>query len=153
TSKDAYSNLFDDSIMSNRMHGNPDKNAFLLRHADVKLGGKSIFICATDGCYDYFNSPMVFEFFVVTMLYSSKSFSEAEEKLKDVLREKSGDDCSLTAAFYGFEDYGDIKSFLKSRFEYLDADKDNFSESYWNEKYKQNYYRYNRQRCSKIAEN
>ncbi|MCM1221299.1 MAG: hypothetical protein NC548_43150 [Lachnospiraceae bacterium] len=149
-SKDAYYNLFDDSIMSNRIHGNINKKIFELHTAGIKLKDRCIIICATDGCYDYFNSPMVFEFLLVTMLSTSNSFSEAEEKLLDVLHDKSGDDCSLTAVFYGFEDYMEIKDFLQKRFLELNADKNKFNELYWNEQYKKHYYRYNKLRCDSI---
>lgn len=150
-SEDAYSNLFDDFIMSNRIHGNSNKEMFKIHTTDVKLKDKCIVICATDGCYDYFNSPMVFEFFLITMMITSDNFSEAKEKLLDVLNDKSGDDCSLIAAFYGFSDYTEIREFLKKRFDILKADKDKFNESYWNENYKKHYYRYNKLRCESVA--
>ena len=150
-SRDAYYNLFDDSIMSNRIHSNPNKEMFKIHATDIKLKDKFILICATDGCYDYFNSPMVFEFFFITMIMTSNSFLEAEENLLDILNDKSGDDCSLIASFYGFADYIEVKEFLKNRFDILNADKDNFNESYWNEKYKSHYYRCNKLRCESIA--
>ena len=62
-SKDAYYNIFDDSIMNNRIHGNSEKERFQIHTTNIDLKSKGIIICATDGCYDYFNSPMVFEFF------------------------------------------------------------------------------------------
>lgn len=152
-SEDAYYNLFDDSIMNNRIHGNSNKEIFQIHSTKIDLKSKSIVICSTDGCYDYFNSPMVFEFFLITMIITSDSFTEAEDKMLDILSEKSGDDCSLIATFYGFEDYTDIKTFLKSRFEFLNNDKENFSESYWNENYKKHYYRFNEMRSGTVAGN
>lgn len=143
-SEDAYYNLFDDSMMNNRIQGNLDKEKFKLNCTEVKLKSKGIVICATDGCYDYFNSPMVFEFFILTILLTSDNFSDAEKKFSEILDEKSGDDYSLTAVFYGFSDYIEIKEFIQSRFEFLNQDKDLFDERYWNEKYKKHYYRYNR---------
>lgn len=82
-----------------------------------------------------------------------QSFAEAETKLLDVLNDESGDNCSLTAVFYGFEDYSEIKEFLKGRFEALNSYKNTFSESYWNRVYKENYYRYNRLRSEQVAGN
>ena len=122
-SEDAYRNLSDDAIMINRIHGNQNKELFKIHSAEIELHEKGIIICATDGCYDYFNSPMVFEFFIVTMLFMSDSFSQAESRILDVLNEKSGDDCSMIAAFYGFSHYSEIKKFLQERFEILNGDK------------------------------
>lgn len=144
--EDAYRNLFDDAIMTNRIHGNQEKELFTIHTAEITLKDKGIVLCATDGCYDYFNSPMVFEFFLITMLYISESFAQAESRMLEVLDEKSGDDCSLTAAFYGFSDYGEVKEFLQERFAFLDGDKEQFTEAYWDEKYKKHYYRYNQLR-------
>ena len=152
-SRDAYYNLFDDSIMSNRIHGNPNKSIFEIHTSHIRLQKRGIVICSTDGCYDYFNSPMVFEFLLITMLATSDSFEEAKSKLLDVLNDKSGDDCSLVAAFYGFSDYSEVREFTQKRFEFLNHDKDNFDERYWNENYKKNYYRYNSLRSEGVAEN
>lgn len=152
-SEDAYRNLFDDSVMTNRLHGNPDKELFTIHSAKVRHNGKCIIICATDGCYDYFNSPMVFEFFLITMMFTSGSFTESERKLLEILNEKSGDDCSLIAVFYGFNDYQEIRDFLRERFIALDGDKHIFSESYWNDSYKKNYYRFNQARSETSGNN
>lgn len=142
-SKDSYYNIFDDSIMNNRIHGNSNKPKFELHQSRISIRDKAIVFCASDGCYDYLNSPMVFEFFLISMLVMSNSFEEAKEKMCELLRGKSGDDHTIIMAFYGFNDYSEVVCFLKERFEFLDSEKDYFSEDYWNNKYKRNYYRYN----------
>ena len=145
-SPDAYQNLFDDAIMTNRVHGNPARPLFRLHAARVTVQEPCIVICATDGCYDYFKSPMVFEFFLISMLAASDSFAQAEEKLLEILHDRSGDDCSLIAAFYGFSDYAQVRAFLRERFEALSADKHSFNADYWENGYKQQYYRRNPRR-------
>lgn len=142
-SKDSYYNIFDDSIMNNRIHGNFNKPKFELHQSKISIKSKAIVFCASDGCYDYLNSPMVFEFFLISMLIMSNSFEEAKEKMCELLKEKSGDDHTIAMAFYGFNDYSEVVSFLKDRFEFLNSEKDYFGEDYWNNKYKKNYYRYN----------
>lgn len=141
-SVDAYYNIFDDSIMNNRIHGNASKEKFTIHSKEIELEKKSIIFCASDGCYDYFSSPMVFELFIITMLCSSGNFEEAESKLKEILYKKAGDDCTLIMSFYGFDEYSDIVDFLQDRLKSLINDEKYFDEDYWNNKYKKNYYRY-----------
>ncbi len=150
-SEDAYQNLSDDAIMTNRIHGNSSKPLFQIHSAEITLHKKGIIFCATDGCYDYFKSPMIFEFLIVMVLYYSTSFSQAEQQLLKILNENSGDDCSLTAVFYGFSDYDEIRKFVEKRFADLNQDKTSFDKDYWNQGYKQNYYRYNPLRSEQNA--
>ena len=61
-SEDAFTNITDNSIMNNRIHGAARKELFTLHSTTINMKEKCILLCATDGCYDYFNSPMVFEY-------------------------------------------------------------------------------------------
>lgn len=141
SARDAYHNISADGIHTNRVHGNQNKPPFVLHSTELTLKDKCVVICATDGCYDYFDSPMTFEFFLLAMMNLSKSFEEMRERLVKFLKRLSGDDCALAAAFYGFEDYADFKEFISDRFAFLHKDKEHFDQAYWEDKYKTHYYR------------
>lgn len=146
-SEDAFTNITDNSIMNNRIHGAAHKEPFTLHSTTIKMKEKCILLCATDGCYDYFNSPMVFEYLMLSVIMASGSYVEAESQLRQILKERSGDDCSMIIAFFGFEEYGEVKLLLHDRYQALDKDKDSFGASqgkmYWDLNYKTHYYRYN----------
>lgn len=147
SSEDAFTNITDNSIMNNRIHGAAQKEPFTLHSTTINMKEKCILLCATDGCYDYFNSPMVFEYLMLSVIMASSCYSEAESQLQQILKERSGDDCSMIIAFFGFEEYEEIKIFLRNRYQALDKDKDSFGASqgkiYWDSGYKTHYYRYN----------
>lgn len=147
SSEDAFTNITDNSIMNNRIHGAEHKDLFILHSTTVSMKEKSILLCATDGCYDYFNSPMVFEYLLLSAIMASSCYSEAESQLRQILKERSGDDCSLIIAFFGFKEYEELKIYLRDRYQALDKDKDSFGASqgkiYWDSSYKAHYYRYN----------
>ncbi len=146
-SEDAFTNITDDSIMNNRIHGNKHKDMYLLHSAVLEMKDKCILICATDGCYDYFNSPMVFEYLILSIIIANNTFAEAEAHLNQILKERAGDDYSIILAFYGFEDFDSIKAYFHERYQTLDKDKEFFGglhgKTYWETQYKNNYYRFN----------
>lgn len=105
-----------DSNMTNLISSD---NNFVINRFQVSIASPCILIVATDGCFDYFKSPMEFEYLLLKCFNESKTKEEWMQKFSEYLTPIAGDDYSLSIACIGFESYLDIKENLKTRFDAL----------------------------------
>jgi len=147
---DAYQNIESDARVSNVI--NADK-PFVLHEKGIRMELPAVLITATDGCFSYYQTPMEFEYLLLSTLVNAKSIYDWEKKLSQYLSRQASDDYTLIALVCGFHKFKDIRAYFKDRLRELhngcigkiqqarksgtDAD----IEALW-EQYKGMYYRY-----------
>ena len=142
---DAFRNLREDGVLTNVAHGDGD---FVLHSGTRYVSRPSVLICATDGCFAYFLSPMDFEFVVLDTIISADSTEEWLELLGKRIKEVTGDDYAITISCLGFGSFDEMKNYFSARrdqVETLIKMQENASEEQlkilWDQ-YKPTYYRY-----------
>ena len=109
---DPMDNLYEDGVLKNLIHeGKP-----LSLHVGVfTFKPPFCVLCATDGCFGYFTTPMEFEGALLQSLLASKTPKAWEELLSKVMGKVAGDDYTLCLAAYGFEDYRALQKYFLQR--------------------------------------
>ena len=109
---DPMENLHNDSPISNGICADRD---FTIHHTPIELKKEPIIIlCATDGCFGYYKTPMHFEYVLKSCLQKAKNEKEWEQMVKDEVLRVTGDDCSLSLIARGFSSFDDLKRSMKS---------------------------------------
>lgn len=109
--KDPLENLTSDSPLSNCVCEDRD---FQINQLCILLRKQPcIIISATDGCFGYFRSPMHFEFILWDTLRRSNDIEHWEDNIKKRIQRVSGDDFSMSLAFYGTDNFGKLKKIFK----------------------------------------
>lgn len=117
TEEDAFSNLRNDSKLSNVLNADQD---FVLHERILKLNTPVMVISATDGSFGYFSTPMEFEHALLKTLAISADSREWERNLERTIRPYSGDDYTVVIAVYGFDSFSECKSFFGPRLRELE---------------------------------
>lgn len=109
---DPMENLHNDSPISNCICADRD---FTIHHNPIKLKKEPLIIlCATDGCFGYYPTPMHFEYVLKSCLQNAKDEREWEQMVKDEVLKVTGDDCSLSLIACGFSSFADLKKSMSS---------------------------------------
>lgn len=109
---DPMENLHNDSPISNCICADRD---FTIHHNHIVLKKEPVIIlCATDGCFGYYQSPMHFEYVLKYCLQKAKNEQEWEHMIKDEVLKVTGDDCSLSLIAKGFSSFIELKKSMKS---------------------------------------
>lgn len=104
---DPMENLHSDSPISNCVCADRD---FTIHHKSIPLEKEPIVIlCATDGCFGYYQTPMHFEYVLKSCLQKAKDRQEWELLIKNEVLKVTGDDCSLSLVAKGFSSFEDLK--------------------------------------------
>ena len=157
---DPLENLHNDSVVSNCICADRD---FHIGHLSQVLSKEPVaIICATDGCFGYFPTPMHFEHMLKSSLRKSKDEKDWQEKINYCIQKVTGDDTSLSLIGVGFNSFEQFKNMmtsqtvssigkikdlenniirLKTRLEQTSNEYDKAIKSGW-ESYKQNYMKY-----------
>lgn len=115
---DALNNLMNDGAMTNVISGSKD---FEIHTNKCPLYPGSMVICSTDGCFGYLESPIHFEYMLLSYLMESNSHIDWKNKVTDYLARVSGDDFTMLIAFYGFKDFNSIKATYYGRLRYIES--------------------------------
>lgn len=116
---DAYNNIGGDSRLSNLICA--DK-AYDLHEKSISLKAPCVLISSTDGCFSYFQTPMEFEYMLLSTLLSAKSIYEWETKIKMCLQKQASDDYTMAVLICGFHKFNEIKPYFRNRFQRLRND-------------------------------
>ena len=109
---DPMENLHNDSPISNCICADRD---FTIHHNPIKLKKEPLIIlCATDGCFGYYQTPMHFEYVLKSCLQKAKNKEEWKQMVRDEVLKVTGDDCSLSLIARGFSTFDDLKKEMKS---------------------------------------
>lgn len=109
---DPMENLHNDSPISNCICADRD---FTIRHNPIELKKEPVIIlCATDGCFGYYQTPMHFEYVLKSCLQKANNEKEWEQMIKDEISKVTGDDCSLSLIAKGYSSFEELKKSMKS---------------------------------------
>lgn len=111
TELDPLENLRNDGALSNCICADRE---FIINNKSIPVEGKFVILSATDGCFNYFATPMHFNDILVTGLKQSDSVEEWEDFCKSAITDVTGDDVSLSLIAVGFEDFKDLKESLSN---------------------------------------
>ena len=144
TKEDAFDNLRNDGVLSNVINADQD---FVLHRKVIEIDKPSLVIVSTDGGFGYFQTPMEFEYVILSSLYRSESVKEWKSHIKTYVSEYACDDFSVIVVCCGFDNVGDWKSYFKRRYSVMEKLMSNMQgksedqlKRYW-ELYKSDYYR------------
>lgn len=110
--QDAMSNLTNDGVMTNAINAS---TSFEVHNKKISFNSPCILLTATDGCFGYLNSPMMFEHLLIDSLVKSKNVTEWKTALNERMRKVTGDDYTLCVAVYGFNDFENVKKSFVQR--------------------------------------
>lgn len=106
TELDPLENLRNDGALSNCICADRD---FVINNKQIIVANKFVILSATDGCFNYFATPMHFQEVLLTGLKLSDNLNEWENLCRDELSSVTGDDVSLSLIAVGFEDFNELK--------------------------------------------
>lgn len=115
---DPMDNLRNDAAISNCICG--DRN-FQINHKQIDLKKQPIMIiCATDGCFGYYQTPMHFEYILKRSLQEAKDKSDWQERVEKRIQKVTGDDASLALIGIGFDTFKQVKSMASKQIKGFD---------------------------------
>lgn len=110
---DPYKNINESGQMSQYISLSSD---FVINESMYEMENENaIVFVASDGMFDYFESPMNFELFLLNKLQKSDDFDEFICAVQNDIVEITGDDVSAAFIFCGSEIYEDWKNSTKER--------------------------------------
>ncbi|MDO4621209.1 MAG: protein phosphatase 2C domain-containing protein [Lachnospiraceae bacterium] len=141
---DALKNLYVSAPLENMINIDAD---FTLTHSTYEIPTPAAVLCASDGFFGYFKTPMHFEKYVLDSMMNAANFSELENNLLQALKPLTGDDSTAVMPFYGWTSYEQLKADFAKRHRFIsglcssvDADpSDETIDTAWNQ-YKALYY-------------
>jgi serine/threonine protein phosphatase PrpC len=86
---DPFQNIKNDSRLSNML--NLDNN-FSINFKESEEKIPAVFFAATDGCFQFFSTPMHVEHMLLQTLQEANSMDEWKQKISEILKNISGDD-------------------------------------------------------------
>lgn len=110
---DPMENLHNDSPISNCICTDRD---FTIHHNHIELSKEPVIIlCATDGCFGYFPTPMHFEHMLKNCLRKSRDEKDWQERINQCIQKVTGDDTSLSLIGVGFSSFEQFKNKMTSQ--------------------------------------
>ena len=113
---DAYENIKGDARVNNVI--NADKE-FYLRQKEIAVTEPCMVLAVTDGCFSYMDTPMEFEYLLLSSLNKSSSLYEWEKRIDHFLQDQAADDFTMAVLLFGFKRFQDIKTFYRKRLQIL----------------------------------
>lgn len=110
---DPMKNLHNDSPISNCICADRD---FCIHHKQIVIAKEPVVIlCATDGCFGYYQTPMHFEHMLKRCLYNARDEKTWKEVIVQSIQKVTGDDTSLSLIGVGFESFGKFKNAMTTK--------------------------------------
>lgn len=143
---DAFWNLREDGRLTNVVNGDVP---FTLHNRRIEVDDPVMLIAATDGGFNYFPTPMDFEYLLLDTLISTDTPDLWMKQICGRLKKVAGDDYTIAIACFGFSDYSELKRYYYDRWKilrqtYIDAEQGASEEQLqklWMD-YKSSYYRW-----------
>lgn len=112
TESDPLENLRNDSALSNCICADREFN---INNKTIQVSEKFVILSATDGCFNYFATPMHFQEVLLSGLKFSENVEGWENFCKKEFSSVAGDDVSISLLAIGFDSFKDLKeSFMES---------------------------------------
>ena len=111
TELDPLENLRNDGALSNCICADRE---FYINNKTIQVPGKFVILSASDGCFNYFATPMHFQEVLLTGLRLSENEEEWADFCKEEFSAVTGDDVSISLLAIGFESFTDLKETFMS---------------------------------------
>lgn len=111
TELDPLENLRNDGALSNCICADRE---FCINNITIQAPGKFVILSATDGCFNYFATPMHFQEVLLTGLKFSENVEDWENFCKEEFSAVTGDDVSISLLAIGFKSFTDLKETFMS---------------------------------------
>lgn len=111
TELDPLENLKNDGALSNCICADRE---FCINNKTIQTPGKFIILSATDGCFNYFATPMHFQEVLLTGLKLSENVDDWANFCKEGFSAVTGDDVSISLLAIGFESFTELKETFMS---------------------------------------
>jgi len=115
---DAQENLGSDSPLSNCLSAD---GRFFVEETQIQADMPFVLIAATDGCFGYVETPVMFEELVLSELNAAESLEEWRNALIGAISSITGDDASLVMALVGWKNFAEVKSAYRDRLQVVQA--------------------------------
>ena len=116
---DALDNITKTSDMSNYV----SEAGFILKYHLFPVTYPSIILTATDGCFDWYVTPMHFEHILLLTMQNSLSFKEWKIRLLSAIAEEYKDDSATMSLFcVGWDNFTTMKKYFHPRFKVIIKD-------------------------------
>lgn len=144
---DALENLRNDASLTNVLSA--DGN-FELCGLYYEMALPVVLITATDGCFEYLQSPMHFEYMLLSTMTEASSYIDWKKRIDKILSTCAADDYSIVIGCFGFPSFKGMQNYFAARqnqmkdqfIEPLSNDYNALIDSLW-QQYKPQYYRRN----------
>ena len=113
---DALTNLRQDAPLSNFVHAD---GQFEIDVRTVAVEDPTAIISATDGCFQYWPTPLHFEWFLLRSLFNAKSEAEWRKFFEAKCNKFAGDDYTLSLSALGWESFESFKASFRKRLKAL----------------------------------
>ena len=111
TELDPLENLRNDGALSNCICADRE---FYINNIRIQTPGKFVILSATDGCFNYFVTPMHFQEVLLTGLKVSENVEEWENFCKEEFSAVTGDDMAISLLAIGFDSFTELKKTFMS---------------------------------------
>ena len=95
--------------------------SYELHTRKINIKSPCILICACAGCFEGLESPADFEYLIVDSLIKANGIFGWKEYLRENISKAAKDDCTMTVAAFGYEDYDSLSTPFIKRYEYLES--------------------------------
>jgi serine/threonine protein phosphatase PrpC len=113
---DALSSLEQDPPMTNQIAAD---GRYTIHDHQRTAGIPCVLVCATDGFFNYVETPAHFEYILLNTMARSTGPSEWGTLLARKVQEYTQDDASLALFALGYRDFGELRETFSSRLENL----------------------------------
>jgi len=113
---DAMENLYHDAPLSNMVNAD---SPFTIHAKQLDFNHPCIIITATDGIFNYFRTPMDFEYTLLESMDKSKNVQEWNELFSQCIEEVAEDDSTALVFISGYASFNELKAKFRQRYALL----------------------------------
>ena len=114
--EDALSNISNDGVLTNVVTAD---GKFELHEKDILINEPCILFAATDGCFGYLSSPMMFEYLLLDALYKADNVESWKNNIRSFIGEFSEDDYTISLMAFGYDSFEAMKQTYMDRHDYI----------------------------------
>ena len=114
--EDALSNISNDGVLTNIVTAD---GKFELHEKEIAINEPCILFAATDGCFGYLSSPMMFEYLILDALYKADNIESWKKNICSFIGEFSEDDYTFSLMAFGYDSFRSMKQAYVDRHDYI----------------------------------
>lgn len=104
--------LLNDGVLNNIVSA---RSPYFIHTETVVMQVPFLAVAASDGCFNYFREPMLFEAMLYDTLAAAEGPLDWKTRIEGELRAIAGDDCTMAVIAYGFGDFPSLQRVFAAR--------------------------------------